>query len=130
MTLLNDILDLSKIEAGKLTIEEIPFNLQTVVEEVGLLMSARAAEKNLELIIRYSPNAPHKLIGDPLRMRQVLSNIVGNALKFTSRGHVLIDVCCETRSDGHARMCVRVEDTGIGISTEEATRLSMLARTD
>ena len=123
LTILNDILDLSKIEAGKLTLENIPFDLQNVVEEVGVLMSARAAEKNLELIVRYSPDAPRMFEGDPVRIRQALSNIVGNAVKFTSRGHVLIDACCLARNDGRATLALRVEDTGIGIAAGQEKKL-------
>jgi two-component system sensor histidine kinase/response regulator len=123
LTILNDILDLSKIEANKFTLETIPFDLQNVVEEVGVLMAARASEKNLELILRYSPDAPRMLEGDPVRIRQVLSNIVGNALKFTSSGHVLMEAFCQSRKDGTALMTLRVEDTGIGITAEQEARL-------
>jgi len=123
LTILNDILDLSKIEAGKLALECIPFDMQSVVEEVGVLMSARASEKNLEMIIRYSPDTPRALIGDPVRMRQVLSNIVGNAVKFTARGHVLIEAHCNSRVNGQATMTLRIEDTGIGIDESQSARL-------
>ena len=125
LSILNDILDLSKIEAGKLTLEIIPFNLQNIIEEVGLLMSGRAAEKNLELIVRYSPGTPRMFMGDPLRIRQVLSNIVGNAVKFTMQGHVLIEACCEAGcdSEGRSKLSLRVEDTGIGIQNEDCQRL-------
>jgi len=123
LSILNDILDLSKIEAGKLSLEEVPFDLQTVVEEVGLLLAARAAEKKLELIVRYPPNAPRRLIGDPVRLRQVLSNLAGNAVKFTDKGHVLIDVSCERWEGPRAVMRVEVQDTGIGIEDSQKTRL-------
>jgi len=123
LTILNDILDLSKIEAGKLALEEVPFDLQTVVEEVGLLLAARAAEKKLELIVRYPPNAPRRLIGDPVRLRQVLSNLAGNAVKFTDKGHILIDVSLERYEGARAVMRVEVQDTGIGIEEKQKTRL-------
>ena len=123
LTILNDILDLAKIEAGKMTIESIPMDLQNVVEEVGVLMSARASEKKLELIMRYSPEAPRMLMGDPVRIRQVLSNIVGNAVKFTSKGHVLIEAACASRGNGQAAICLRIEDTGIGIPEHQISKL-------
>ena len=123
LSILNDILDLSKIEAGKMTLEHIPFDLLSVVEEVGALLSARASEKNLELIVRYSPDAPRALVGDGVRVRQVLTNIVGNAVKFTSSGYVLIEVNVVTRDADKTWLTLRVEDTGIGISEEEESRL-------
>src|SRR5258708_1932171 len=106
LTILNDILDLSKIEAGKLTLESIPFDLHSIVEEVGVLMSARASDKNLELIIRYAPPACRMFIGDPVRIRQVLTNIVGNAVKFTPSGHVLIEADCIDADDGQSTILV------------------------
>ncbi len=123
LTILNDILDLSKIDAGKLTLEAIHFNLQTIVEESGMLIAARASEKKLELIVRYAPGAPKTFIGDPVRMRQILSNLASNAVKFTQEGHVLISVACHERVNGRAVMHMTVEDTGIGISDEYRSRL-------
>ena len=123
MEILNDILDLSKIEAGKLSLEIMPFNLQDVVEEVCELMAARASEKKLELIVRYAPDAPRCLFGDAARIRQVLANLVGNAVKFTSKGSIVVDVQCKTRSNGHASLVLRVVDTGIGIDQAQAAKL-------
>ncbi len=92
LTIIDDILDFSKIEAGKLTIDPIPFDLRIAVKEVVGLLSVRAGEKGVEWIVRYAPDAPHRFIGDPGRIRQVLTNLVGNAIKFTEKGHVLINV--------------------------------------
>jgi signal transduction histidine kinase/DNA-binding NarL/FixJ family response regulator len=121
LTILNDILDFSKIEAGKVLIESAPFDLETVVGEVADLLGPRAAEKGIELALRWAPGTPRALTGDGVRMRQVLLNLVGNAVKFTSRGHVLIQVACLERTANSALIRVAVEDTGIGIP-EEAQR--------
>ena len=88
-----------------------------------MLMAARATEKNLELIIHYPVDAPRMLIGDPIRLRHVLANIVGNAVKFTTRGHVLIDAKCDARANGQASFTLRVQDTGIGIEESQAAKL-------
>ena len=119
LNIINDILDFSKIEAGKLTIEPIPFELQTTVEEVGEILASKAAEKGLDLIIRCAPDAPKHVIGDPGRVRQVLTNLVGNALKFTSAGHVLITIQCERQTEKQAQLRFSVEDTGIGIAADK-----------
>src|SRR5207253_8574739 len=95
LTILNDILDFSKIEAGKLVIEPMPFDLRIAVEEVAEMVASRAAEKQLDLIVRYDPRAPRHVVGDAGRIRQVVANLVSNALKFTHAGHVLINVECE-----------------------------------
>ena len=117
--LINDILDLSKIEAGKLTIEPIPFDLEIAAAEVVELFAAKAAEKRLNLILRYAPDAPHRVIGDPGRIRQILTNLVGNAIKLTETGHVLVNLECERRDDATAWMRFTVEDTGIGIALDK-----------
>jgi signal transduction histidine kinase/ligand-binding sensor domain-containing protein/DNA-binding response OmpR family regulator len=116
LTIINDILDFSKIEAQKLDIEPSPFDLRTVAEEVAELLSVKAEEKGLELAVRYPPDTPSALVGDAGRIRQVLMNLVGNAVKFTQHGHVLIDVDCEELSDDGAVVRIAVEDTGIGIA--------------
>lgn len=114
LTIINDILDFSKIEAGKLELDVSPFDLQTSVEDVAALMSTRAQEKKIELIVRFQPDLPHKLVGDGGRLRQIVTNLVGNAVKFTSQGYVLIDVSgsCD---DTDASVRVSVTDTGVGI---------------
>ncbi|HEX9428011.1 MAG TPA: CHASE domain-containing protein [Candidatus Polarisedimenticolia bacterium] len=113
--LINDLLELSRIEAGKMTLEAIPFDLRLAVEEVAELMSGRAAEKDLDLIVRYAPSAPRHCVGDPVRIRQVVSNLVSNALKFTPRGQVLINVEGAISPDGRAALRLEVEDTGVGV---------------
>ena len=119
LTIINDILDFSKVEAGKLTIELAPFDLRQVAEEVAELLAPRAKEKGLELIVRYDPDGPQRFTGDAGRIRQVLTNLAGNAVKFTQRGHVLIDVKCEEQSGGKALSRLSVEDTGPGIAKDK-----------
>ncbi|MBA3447862.1 MAG: hybrid sensor histidine kinase/response regulator, partial [Pseudaminobacter sp.] len=114
ITIINDILDFSKINAGQLTLDPVPFRLAEAVEDVATLVSARVAEKNLELIVRVDPRLPSHVVGDVGRFRQIVTNMLGNAVKFTEKGHVLIDVCGEV-NDGTVQLKVRVEDTGIGI---------------
>jgi signal transduction histidine kinase/CheY-like chemotaxis protein len=114
LTVLNDILDFSKIEAGKLAIEAVPMNLRAIVEETAQLLAASATEKGIEMIVRYVPNAPDWFLGDPVRIRQILTNLAGNAVKFTDNGHVMIDVTCE-QTKSHAKVNFRIIDTGIGI---------------
>ncbi len=118
LTIINDILDFSKISAGQLTLDPAPFRLDEAVEDVATLISARVAEKNLELIVRVDPRLPHYLVGDVGRFRQIITNLLGNAVKFTEKGHVLIDVSGEV-VDNAAHLQVRVEDTGIGIPAEK-----------
>ena len=115
LTVLNDILDFSKIEAGKLQIESEAFDLENTVSGVADLIAPRAAEKGLELAIRWAPGTPRSVVGDSGRVRQVLLNLAGNAVKFTSRGHVLIAVDCLERNSERAMIRFTVEDTGIGI---------------
>jgi signal transduction histidine kinase/CheY-like chemotaxis protein len=123
LSILNDILDFSKIEAGKLVIEPIPFDLRLAVEEVAELLAVRAGEKRLELMVRYPTDVPRRVVGDPGRIRQVLTNLVGNAIKFTHRGHVLINVECHERTDDEARIRLAVEDTGIGIADDQLEKI-------
>ena len=118
-TILNDILDFSKIEAGKMSLEPIEFDLESAVLGVARLLSMTAVSKGFELIVRYAPNAPRHLIGDAGRIRQILTNLTGNAIKFTSKGHVLIDVDCQTQTTDLAQMVFHIEDTGIGIPPEQ-----------
>ncbi|TRC71481.1 response regulator [Mesorhizobium sp. WSM4310] len=118
LTIINDILDFSKINAGQLTLDPAPFRLTEAVEDVATLVSARVAEKNLELIVRVDPRLPAHVVGDAGRFRQIVTNLVGNAVKFTEKGHVLIDVGGETVNDV-VQLRLRVEDTGIGIPAEK-----------
>jgi signal transduction histidine kinase/DNA-binding response OmpR family regulator len=118
LTIINDILDFSKINAGQLTLDPAPFRLAEAVEDVATLISARVAEKNLELIVRVDPTLPAFVVGDAGRFRQIITNLLGNAVKFTEKGHVLVDVSGEI-VDGIVRMKVKIEDTGIGIPAEK-----------
>ncbi len=115
LNIINDILDFSKIEAGKLKIQSAPFDLEAVVAGAADLLAPRASEKGVELAIRWAPGTPRSVVGDEGRVRQVLLNLAGNAVKFTSRGHVLIAVDCMERSPDRALLRIIVEDTGIGI---------------
>jgi signal transduction histidine kinase/CheY-like chemotaxis protein/ligand-binding sensor domain-containing protein len=119
LTVINDILDFSKIEAGKLEIESFPFDLCSVIEEVAQMFGPKVQEKDIELILQYPPGTPHDFIGDGGRIRQVITNLVGNAIKFTPSGHVLIAVDREPHEQGAGRMRVSVSDTGIGIPPEK-----------
>ena len=119
LAIINDILDFSKIEAGKLTIEPLPFDLRVAVEDVADLLAARATEKQLELVVRYAPATPHRFIGDPGRVRQILLNLAGNAIKFTEKGHVFVAVDAPTITGTDALVRICVEDSGIGIPAEK-----------
>jgi PAS domain S-box-containing protein len=121
--ILNDVLDDAKIEAGKLELESSPFDLSRIVDEAAALVAPRAAEKGIELIVHYAPDAPHHLVGDAGRIHQVLINLIGNAIKFTDRGHVRVRVAGERWERGAARIRIDVQDTGIGIPEEIARRL-------
>jgi len=118
LTLLNDILDFSKIEAGKLELEIIAFDPAQVAEEVGDLMAARAQQKGLALIIQTAPDLPETVTGDPARLRQILLNLVDNAIKFTPSGEVVVSIWQEAAEHHFA-----VRDTGIGISPEQLASL-------
>ena len=115
MTIINDILDFSKMEAGKYTLQHTTFDLRVVVQEVCELLSTRALESGVELIYRVNPLVPPILTGDPDRFRQVLNNLVGNAVKFTDSGEVFVDVNSEKPDDHQVIVSVAVVDSGIGI---------------
>ena len=119
LAVINDILDFSRIEAGKLPIESVAFDLRQVVEEVAEMLEANAEERGLDLILRYCPGTPRYFFGDAGRIRQVVTNLANNALKFTHQGHVLITV----ESARNDRIRVSVTDTGIGVPTEQLAGL-------
>ncbi|MEO8449616.1 MAG: response regulator [Gemmatimonadota bacterium] len=121
--IINDILDFSKVEAGKLTIERIPFDLNLALEEVSELLAPRAEAKRLDFVLRYPPGAATRFIGDPGRIRQIALNLAGNAVKFTQTGHVLIHVDVTEVATDRASIRVAVRDTGIGIPVEIQSRL-------
>ena len=114
LTIINDILDFSKIESGKFDLDPKPFNLRVCAEDVAAILAPRVETKNLELLVRFAPGLPDAVVGDAGRIRQILTNLLGNAVKFTERGHVALDVS-GTVADGVAKLIVRIEDTGIGI---------------
>ncbi len=115
LTIINDILDFSKVEAGKLEIEPIPFDLQVAVAEVADLLAPKAEEKGLELVVRYAADAPRQVVGDPGRIRQIVLNLAGNAIKFIDAGHVLIEVEAFGQSEEDAGVRISVHDTGVGL---------------
>lgn len=119
LQIINDILDFSKIEAGKLQIESIPFDFQRLCEEVTEIMSLRAEDKDVEFFLRFRPGTPAWVMGDPVRMRQVLFNLSSNAVKFTDRGHILLDIGYEEGRAGQDMIRIAVSDTGIGIPPEK-----------
>jgi len=133
LTLINDLLDFSKIEAGKLTVEALPVDLRKAVEEVGELLGQKAAEKGLELKLSFDGSLPTNVVSDPSRVRQVLLNLVGNAIKFTERGRILVEVGSVEvvsrhypgipSSMGGPAVMICVSDTGIGIPIDKQASL-------
>ncbi|GAA5504949.1 response regulator [Novipirellula caenicola] len=123
LRLLNDILDFSKIEADRLELEEIDFDLRDCVGKAMRLFALKADEKGLELAARIDPSIPSRLVGDPGRLRQIIVNFVGNAIKFTEKGEVVVDVNSQELTDDHAVLHFRVRDTGIGIPEEKQDKV-------
>ena len=123
VTVINDILDFSKIEAGKLDIRCEPFDLHDALGSTMKFLAVRAHEKTLELVYRVAPDVPRQVVGDSTRLRQVLVNLVGNAIKFTERGEVMLDVVKFRADDKQVRIELRVTDTGIGIAGEKLTAI-------
>ncbi|MEW5981158.1 MAG: two-component regulator propeller domain-containing protein [Acidobacteriota bacterium] len=115
LTIINDVLDFSKIEAGRLDLEQTAFSLRELVADAAKPLAVRADQRKLELMCHVSPDVPDLLVGDPFRIRQILTNLVGNALKFTEHGEVLVDVSVESREADHVVLHIKVQDTGIGI---------------
>ncbi len=123
LAIINDILDFSRIESGTLSLNNTPFNLRQTIEETLQILSPLAHEKNLNLINFVDTQTPLHLIGDPLRLRQVLTNLINNAIKFSHSGNVLINVASETIEDNHCTLKFSVTDYGIGVSPEQARNL-------
>jgi signal transduction histidine kinase/CheY-like chemotaxis protein len=124
LEIINEILDFSKIEAGKLDVESVPFSLDEVLANVATVTSQKAADKQLEYLFHVPPTVPRRLVGDPLRLSQVLINLVNNAIKFTTAGE--IEVACtafEGDADGRARLQFSVRDTGIGMTPDQVAKL-------
>lgn len=123
LQILNDILDLSKIEAGQLALERIDFELESVVGEMADVVGLKAEQKGLELVFSAAPDLPRRLIGDPTRLRQVLVNLAGNAVKFTDAGEVNIGMELGAQDDDSVELHGWVRDTGVGMSPQEMARL-------
>ncbi|NMP29958.1 two-component sensor histidine kinase BarA [Thalassotalea sp. M1531] len=119
LAIINDILDFSKLDAGKMVIENIPFALRESIEETLTLLAPSAHKKNIELSLRIADQIPDSLIGDAMRIKQILINLANNAIKFTEKGSVCIDVDTENLSDGKAIIKVTVTDTGIGMNNDQ-----------
>ncbi|MFN3292673.1 MAG: response regulator [Gemmobacter sp.] len=118
LVIINDILDYSKIEAEKLTLYPEPFDLERVIHEVAMLLQPKARARGIDLLIDFDMFLPTRFVGDPGRLRQVLTNLMGNAVKFTEAGHVLVRVVGFEAEDGRQQLHVTVEDTGIGIAPQ------------
>ena len=119
LTLVNDILDFSKIEARKLDLDSVEFDLRDTLEDTLKLLALRAQEKRLELACHIRPDVPVALVGDPARLRQIIFNLVGNAIKFTEKGEVVLHVETQACSEDEAQLSFAVSDTGIGIPSEK-----------
>ena len=119
LRIINDILDFSKIESRKIELEEIPFELAATVREAGALLAVQARQKGIPLLIDIDPHVPVRVIGDPLRLKQIIANLAGNAVKFTASGHVRIAVATDATEGGRATLHGTVSDTGIGIPADQ-----------
>ncbi len=119
LALINSILDLAKVESGRISLEAVEFNLKDVTEKVLETLATRAHEKGLELMVRFAPEVPEFALGDPMRLGQILINLVGNAIKFTAAGQVLVAVAARPQLGRRGRAQVYVTDTGIGIPADK-----------
>lgn len=119
MVIISDILDFARLEAGKMVLNSEPFDLSQTIDGIAALLSAEAAAKHLQISCHYPPDAPRRFIGDVVRLRQVLTNLLGNALKFTHEGQIRIRVNCLEHTPHEASMYLAVEDTGIGIAADK-----------
>jgi PAS domain S-box-containing protein len=126
LTIINDILDFSKLDAGQMELDPQPFRLREAIEDVATLVSSRVAEKDLELIVRVDPDLPDTLVGDVGRIRQIVTNMMGNAVKFTEQGHVYVNVDGRVDDDGDgqiANLHFQVKDTGVGIPKDKISKV-------
>jgi PAS domain S-box-containing protein len=119
MTVINDILDFSKIEAKKLDFESIPFNLRDTIHSIANSLTLSAEKKGLELVYRISSDVPSRLAGDPGRLRQILTNLISNSIKFTDQGEVVVSTALESQEDSKVKLHFTVKDTGIGIPPDK-----------
>ena len=123
LSIINDILDYSKVEAGRLELDQTELSIEDLLENVADLFSARADEKGIELVLDIAPDIPEHVIGDPLRLGQVMNNLVGNAVKFTDHGEIVIRIEQLALQNGLSTLRFSVRDTGIGMSPEQVSRL-------
>jgi len=123
LRIINDILDFSKIEAGKLELENVSFDLEDVLENVSVMIGSKIEEKSIELLFDTSPQIPQQLIGDPLRLTQVLLNIANNAAKFTDSGEIILKTKVQSTKDRVYQLLFSIQDSGIGMSIEQQERL-------
>ncbi len=123
LTIINDILDFSKIEAAKLELEDVPFDLLTLSEDVAELMALKCQEKDLEMLLRFKPDTEQFVIGDPGRVRQILLNILSNAVKFTEKGHILLTIESTRIDDEFAEFTISIQDSGIGIAQDKLDKI-------
>ncbi len=134
LKIINDILDFSKIDAGQLVLERQPFNLAEVIEDVAALMSSTAAEKGLELSVRIDPALPERFLGDAGRLRQIVTNLVANAVKFTENGDVYVEVVAQSgpaAEEGEQELLFRIKDSGIGVPADKINEIfNMFSQAD
>jgi two-component system, sensor histidine kinase and response regulator len=125
LTIINDILDFSKIESGQLHIEKVSVKHQKLIDNLNMMLGRTAEEKNVELIFDLDPQIPPSIIGDPVRLNQILLNLLSNAFKFTEKGHVILrtSIVFDERFDNPDRILYQIEDTGIGLSQEQISKL-------
>ena len=123
LAIINDILDFSKIEAGKLELQSVPFDLRQLVEDIGMLFAERASRARVDLMCQYPQDARTSFRGDPDRLRQILTNLVGNALKFTQHGEVVISVQVLSDSIDQMQLKFSIRDTGVGIKPENQKKI-------
>jgi PAS domain S-box-containing protein len=119
LTIINDILDFSKIDAGQMKLRKAPFDPVEAIEDVATLLSSSAADKDIELLVRGDVTVRHTVMGDAGRFRQIVTNLVGNAVKFTEKGHVFIELSATPAADNQLMLAIRIEDTGIGIPDDK-----------
>jgi len=121
--IINDILDLSKIESGKLELEQVPFFVQDIFHSIADMFRDKTSQKGVELVIHIAPNVPNNLLGDSLRLKQIIVNLTNNAIKFTDHGEIFIQVMVVQQNSQKVRLVISVKDTGIGISKESLKKL-------
>ena len=123
LSVINDILDLTKIESGKMELKPAPYSLSELISDVGIMVRVRAEQKNLIYKEKKDPSIPDNLLGDELRIRQIMINLLNNAIKYTNKGEVTLEVSMKDRTDESLTLCILVKDTGIGIKEEDIPRI-------